>query len=189
MRARGGRAGRRRGVRQDALRDPVSPCCSLAASCNLQARFVKSGLGVLLKLCASSLGLRVCRGGSIQRAVRRMAGGGGRRSGGSARAGSGGGGAPASCSGVGSFLPDDQSPLFLKLLFCHTTAIFQNPYDNFCAILVHRSRIFCSENFGKNARVVLYFRQAVCSRSVFGGPDDKSLSPLLIALTGSSLPL
>jgi len=36
---------------------------------------------------------------------------------------------------------------------------------------------------------VLYFRQAVCSRSVFGGPDDMSLSPLLIALTGSSLPL
>ncbi|PVH47307.1 hypothetical protein PAHAL_4G033200 [Panicum hallii] len=39
----------------------------------------------------------VTLGGSIQRAVRRMAGGGGRRSGGSARAGSGG--APASCSG------------------------------------------------------------------------------------------
>ena len=74
-------------------------------------KHASSGLGVLLKVCSSSLGLRVCRGGSIQRAVRRMAGGGGRRSGGSARAGSGGGGAPASCSGVGSFLPDDQSPL------------------------------------------------------------------------------
>ena len=73
-------------------------------------KHASSGLGVLLKVCSSSLGLHVCRGGSIQRAVRRMAGGGGRRSGGSARAGSGGG-APASCSGVGSFLLGDQSSL------------------------------------------------------------------------------
>nr|CAB3471263.1 unnamed protein product [Digitaria exilis] len=57
----------------------------------------------------------VTLGGSIQRAVRRMTGGGGgrRKTGGSARAGSGD--ASASCSGVGSFLLDDQSSLLVSL--------------------------------------------------------------------------
>ena len=147
MRARGGRAGRRcsrgRGVRQDALRDPVCPC-SLAASCNLQARFVRSwslAQSLLFFSWSARVQGRVDPEGGAEdgrrrrEEVGRLGARGERRR----RAGE---------LLWGWFFPPWRSkfPLFLKLLFCHTTAIFQNPYDNFCAILVHRSRIFCSEN-------------------------------------------
>ena len=124
VRARGGRAGRRcsrgRGVRQDALRDPVSPALPLS---NLQVCFV--GSWSVLKV--GSFRLRVCRGGgTIQRAVRRMAGG--RRRPGAASADPGTGDASASasttCSGVGFRFPYDQS-LRMRSRFCHLSVAAQ----------------------------------------------------------------
>lgn len=120
-------------------------------------------------------------------------GGGGRKSGGSARAASGD--ATASCSGVGSFL------LSLMIITLFLKNLFRLQYHNFCAISVHRSRIFRFKNseFDRNApcaRVVLCILSCIgqgskaasasdklpsrvpCSR----GPDDEmSLSPSLFA--------
>lgn len=140
VRARGGRAGRRcsrgRSVRQDALRDPVSPSLFLSpplawatASSQLASvlhptrRALESAQSWLLSSCA------VCRGGTIQRAVRRMAGGASRRRP-HALADSGtadsSASASASCSGVGSRFPDDQSlPLTFSSAFaCDESSLF-----------------------------------------------------------------
>jgi hypothetical protein len=102
-----------------------------------------------------SFRLRVCRGGSIQRAVRRMAGGGGgrRRPGALADPRTGdASSASASCSGVGSRFPYDQSlslsflSLRLRSRFCHLSVPAQflcnwgSSFEDFLLLLSLRSK-------------------------------------------------
>lgn len=203
MRARGGRAGRRssrgRGVRQDALREPVSSSPSLtpstsALSLALQFAGTLRQIQSCSKLAPFFLGLRVCRGGSIQRAVRRMAGGGsgGRKSSVSARVASGD--ATASCSGVRSFSPlldDHYEVSSSSFSFNSSTAIsvpFRFIVRGFFAPRILNSagmrhavlRILSRIGQGSEATSASdkLSARVPCSR----GPDDEmSLSPSLFA--------
>lgn len=149
MRARGGRAGRRcsrsRGVRQDALRDPVSPSRSLPplaslGAANLQVCFVSLAQSWFFFPWSA----RACAGAGRSR---------GRCGGWPAAAG--GGPAPRRPRGAATrrrrrrhrsaapglvlvFLMITEP--FLNFSCARASAIFQYPY-NFCAIWVHQSSL------------------------------------------------